>query len=186
MPRTRVKWVCGIFYTDFTIELVSCCKTTYKRGITMIIDKFENLPLYFSCLPGLDRAAEFLAGEDIADGHYEIDGEKYSQTCRAMSQRSLTAICALRRIKIRRSPGGSRGRRAHRLGAARLAQGRERGIFKGRRHSILQRERAHESDALGGRISYSVSRRRAQALHPQRRKSEESGSKARAVKRAFG
>lgn len=42
----------------------------------MIIDKFENLPLYFSCLPGLDRAAEFLAGENIADGHYEIDGEK--------------------------------------------------------------------------------------------------------------
>lgn len=71
-------------------------------------------------------------------------------------------------------------------GAARLAQGRERGIFKGRRHSILQWRRAHESDALGGRISYSVSRRRAQALHPQRRKSEESGSKARAVKRAFG
>ena len=23
----------------------------------MIIDKFENLPLYFSCLPGLDKAA---------------------------------------------------------------------------------------------------------------------------------
>ena len=42
----------------------------------MIIDKFENLPLYFSCLPGLDKAAEFLAGENIADGHYEIDGEK--------------------------------------------------------------------------------------------------------------
>ena len=42
----------------------------------MIIDKFENLPLYFSCLPGLDRAAEFLVGENIADGHYEIDGEK--------------------------------------------------------------------------------------------------------------
>ena len=42
----------------------------------MIIDKFENLPLYFSCLPRLDRAAEFLAGENIADGHYEIDGEK--------------------------------------------------------------------------------------------------------------
>ena len=42
----------------------------------MIIDKFENLPLYFPCLPGLDKAAEFLAGEDIADGHYEIDGEK--------------------------------------------------------------------------------------------------------------
>ena len=42
----------------------------------MIIDKFENLPLYFSCLPGLDRAAEFLAGENIADGHHEIDGKK--------------------------------------------------------------------------------------------------------------
>ena len=42
----------------------------------MIIDKFENLPLYFSCLPGLDKAAEFLAGEDIADGRHEIDGEK--------------------------------------------------------------------------------------------------------------
>ena len=42
----------------------------------MIIDKFENLPLYFSCLPGLDKAAEFLVGENIADGHYEIHGEK--------------------------------------------------------------------------------------------------------------
>ena len=42
----------------------------------MIIDKFENLPLYFSCLPGLDKAAEFLAGENIADGRHEIDGEK--------------------------------------------------------------------------------------------------------------
>lgn len=42
----------------------------------MIIDKFENLPLYFSCLPGLDRAAEFLSGGDIADGRHEIDGEK--------------------------------------------------------------------------------------------------------------
>ena len=32
----------------------------------MIIDKFENLPLYFSCLPGLDKAAEFLAGEMLS------------------------------------------------------------------------------------------------------------------------
>ncbi len=31
----------------------------------MIIDKFENLPLYFSCLPGLDKAAEFLMSERI-------------------------------------------------------------------------------------------------------------------------
>lgn len=85
----------------------------------MIIDKFDNLPLYFSCLPGLDKAAEFLAGENIADGHYEIDGEKYSQTCRAMSQRSLTAICALRRIKstpisrrFSRAKSASTGRRS--------------------------------------------------------------------------
>ena len=34
----------------------------------MIIDKFENLPIYFSCLPGHDKAAEFLVGENIAYG----------------------------------------------------------------------------------------------------------------------
>ena len=51
----------------------------------MIIDKFENLPLYFSCLPGLDRAAEFLVGENTEADHVDmssivasapIDGEK--------------------------------------------------------------------------------------------------------------
>ena len=31
----------------------------------MIIDKFENLPLYFSCLPGLDKAAEFLVAKRL-------------------------------------------------------------------------------------------------------------------------
>ena len=30
----------------------------------MIIDKFENLPLYFSCLPGLDKASEILLPTD--------------------------------------------------------------------------------------------------------------------------
>lgn len=152
----------------------------------MIIDKFENLPLYFSCLPGLDKAAEFLAGENIADGHYEIDGEKIFANVSSYEPKEFNGDMRFEAHRKYADLQGSRGRRTHRLGAARLAQGRERGIFKGRRHSILQRGRAHESNSLGGRISYSVPRRRAQTLHPQRRKSEESGSKARAVKRAFG
>ena len=80
----------------------------------MIIDKFENLPLYFSCLPGLDRAAEFLAGENIPDGHYEIDGEKIFAN---------VSSCALRRIKntptfrrFSRAKSASTGRRSARSG----------------------------------------------------------------------
>lgn len=45
----------------------------------MIVDRFENLPLYFSSVSGLDKAAKFLcdfANGEIKDGHYDIDGDK--------------------------------------------------------------------------------------------------------------
>ena len=108
----------------------------------MIIDKFENLPLYFSCLPRLDRAAEFLAGENIADGHYEIDGEKIFDNLFEFAGSFADADIAKltqyllteNRERMLYYPAALK---LHRLGAARLAQGRERGIFKGRRHSIL-------------------------------------------------
>ncbi|MGN0544155.1 MAG: YhcH/YjgK/YiaL family protein [Acutalibacteraceae bacterium] len=42
----------------------------------MIVDRIENLPLYFSCVPGLDKAAdfieEFMHGE-FRDGRYDIE-----------------------------------------------------------------------------------------------------------------
>lgn len=45
----------------------------------MIVDSFENLSLYFSSVPGLDKAAKFLCdfvNDGSKDGHYDIDGEK--------------------------------------------------------------------------------------------------------------
>ncbi len=57
----------------------------------MIIDKIENLPLYFPCLPGLDRAAEFLAGENISDGRHDIDGEKIFATVSSYEPKELNA-----------------------------------------------------------------------------------------------
>ena len=152
----------------------------------MIIDKFENLPLYFSCLPGLDKAAEFLAGENIADGHYEIDGEKifanvssyepkeFNSDMRFEAHRKYADLQAVLEgeERIDWAPLGSL-----REESEEYSKGGDIAFYSGDEHMRV---------TLGGRISYSVPRRRAQALHPQRRKSEESGSKARAVKRAFG
>lgn len=104
----------------------------------MIIDKFDNLPLYFSCLPGLDKAAEFLAGENIADGHYEIDGEKIFANVSSYEPKEFNGDMRFEaHKKYADLQAVLEGEERIDWAPLGLAQGRERGIFKGRRHSFL-------------------------------------------------